>query len=257
MANENFYNPSYLPGESEPFVSPYAAGLANPETIPRMYGETVEQARARVQGWEDELRQRRSTRAQMAGNPNVTLSATDQNGVGKVYSQYDPNTLQSASTQPVASPTPTVTQAPTSPVFSIGGGSNAAQNAVTQPTVQSSPMPMQQSMGKFGYAPQASIGKGGSSYSSPYGFSGQPRYGRPNQYANTVRPWDNASIMGPSASEAGGKGGKGGSSYGYPVARTNYQYNTTGSGKGAGSSTANQLPDANQNAAPVDQPTYG
>lgn len=58
--------------------------------------------------------------------------------------------------------------------------------------------------------------------------SGQPQFGMPNMYSNTIRPWDNASIMGPNANFGGKGGGKGGgktgSSYGYPVANTNIRY---------------------------------
>jgi hypothetical protein len=49
--------------------------------------------------------------------------------------------------------------------------------------------------------------------------SQQPRFGRPNQYSNTIQPWDNASIQ---PQQGIGKGGKGG---GYPTAPTNFQYN--------------------------------
>lgn len=53
--------------------------------------------------------------------------------------------------------------------------------------------------------------------------SGQPRFGQPNQYSNTLRPWDNANIA-PQYS-TGGKGGKGGGMQSnYPVARTNWSY---------------------------------
>jgi len=54
----------------------------------------------------------------------------------------------------------------------------------------------------------------------------QPRMGQPNSYSNTVRPWDNASIMPQQQIGGGGKAGKGGQSQpgGYPVARTNFSY---------------------------------
>lgn len=50
-------------GGSVEMYSPYMEGLAKPETIPRFPGETVEQARARVQGYQDELERRVIARA--------------------------------------------------------------------------------------------------------------------------------------------------------------------------------------------------
>ena len=61
--------------------------------------------------------------------------------------------------------------------------------------------------------------------------SGQPRFGQPSQYSNTLRPWDNATIA-PQYS-AGGKGGKnGGMQSNYPTARTNWSYSTPTSTSG-------------------------
>lgn len=67
------------------------------------------------------------------------------------------------------------------------------------------------------------------------GQNGQPRFGQPNSYSNTVKPWDNATIA---PQYSGGKGGKtgqsvsqqpmgkgGGQVNNYPVARTNFTYN--------------------------------
>jgi hypothetical protein len=49
------------------------------------------------------------------------------------------------------------------------------------------------------------MGKGGS-VNFP-GQGGQPRFGRPNTYSNTVGPWDNASIGQPRQTQSGkGKG---------------------------------------------------
>lgn len=55
----------------------------------------------------------------------------------------------------------------------------------------------------------------------------QPRIGQPNPYSNTVRPWDNASIMPQQQIGGAGKAGKSGGQAqpgGYPVARTNFSY---------------------------------
>ena len=48
------------------------------------------------------------------------------------------------------------------------------------------------------------MGKGGAiTYS---GQSGQPQYGQPNRYSNTVGPWDNANIQQPVYGAGKGKG---------------------------------------------------
>jgi hypothetical protein len=63
-------------------------------------------------------------------------------------------------------------------------------------------------------------GKGGFQRMSQGGQ--QPRFGQPNNYPNTIRPWDNSSIM---PQQGGGKIGKGGGqSGGYPIANTNTKY---------------------------------
>ena len=59
----------------------------------------------------------------------------------------------------------------------------------------------------------------------------QPVMGQPNPYSNTVRPWDNASIM--PRQQAGGKGGT--MQNNYPVARINMgQSSSAPSGKVGG-----------------------
>lgn len=67
-------------------------------------------------------------------------------------------------------------------------------------------------------------GKGGGGMGQPRGQ--QPRFGQPNQYSNTTRPWDNATIAPQYSTVGGGKGGKTGQqASNYPVARTNFSYN--------------------------------
>jgi hypothetical protein len=48
------------------------------------------------------------------------------------------------------------------------------------------------------------VGKGGN-VTFP-GQGGQPRYGKPNTYSNTVGPWDNASIQPRQTQSGKGKG---------------------------------------------------
>lgn len=45
--------------------------------------------------------------------------------------------------------------------------------------------------------------------------SGQPQFGQPNQYSNTIQQggWDNASLGGQALGQSSGKGGKGQSSW--------------------------------------------
>jgi len=67
------------------------------------------------------------------------------------------------------------------------------------------------------------------------GQNGQPRFGQPNSYSNTVNPWDNATIAPQYSSGKGGKTGQpatqqptgksGGQASNYPTARTNFTYN--------------------------------
>lgn len=57
------YNPAVLPPTNQPFVSPYAMALANPNTIPLLSGETQEQGAARIQALNDELLARRARRS--------------------------------------------------------------------------------------------------------------------------------------------------------------------------------------------------
>lgn len=62
----------------------------------------------------------------------------------------------------------------------------------------------------------------------------QPRLGQPNPYSNTVRQWDNASIM--PTQNPSGKGG------GYETARTNFsQQSSSPSGKGGKTSRISSL----------------
>jgi len=56
--------------------------------------------------------------------------------------------------------------------------------------------------------------------------SGQPQFGMPNMYSNTIRLWDNASIMPRTSS---GKGGK--TQGGYPTMQSNY---SSGQSRGKG-----------------------
>lgn len=92
--------------------------------------------------------------------------------------------------------------------------------------------PMQQSQGKGASLGQGTqmpgIGRSQNSNVTYAGQNGQPRMGMPNQYSNTLSPWDNATIA-PQYS-AGGKGGKSGGMQGnYPTARTNWSYSLPGS----------------------------
>lgn len=80
--------------------------------------------------------------------------------------------------------------------------------------------------------------------------SGQPRFGQPSQYINTIPKWDNATIA-PQYS-VGGKGGKGGGMQSnYPTARTNWSYSTptSTSGKSGNSGMAT--------AGRIVSPTFG
>ena len=81
-----------------------------------------------------------------------------------------------------------------SPQTSGGKGSPISQavNIASQPVQQT---PVQQN-----YQPMQPQGKGASTNSAT---SGQPRMGMPNNYANTVGGWDNASIQ---PQRFGGKG---------------------------------------------------
>lgn len=80
--------------------------------------------------------------------------------------------------------------------------------------------------------------------------SGQPRFGQPSQYSNTIPRWDNATIA-PQYS-VGGKIGKGGGMQSnYPTARTNWSYSTptSTSGKSGNSGLAT--------AGRIVSPTFG
>lgn len=81
--------------------------------------------------------------------------------------------------------------------------SDVAQTDIReQPQPQVFPAMMQPNAGQNGqYQP---MGKGGS-VSFP-GQGGQPRMGQPNNYSNTVGPWDNANIQPRQTQSGKGKG---------------------------------------------------
>ena len=118
--------------------SPYMDALANPESIPRMHGETVEQALARVQGWQNELDNRVRARADTAGKqapeqinwqqtPNELIKS-----LGAVLSDADLGNSQQAfiASLPKVTQTAQATQTPQAsqgsaaqaPIFSAGPG---------------------------------------------------------------------------------------------------------------------------------------
>lgn len=87
--------------------------------------------------------------------------------------------------------------------------SQVAQSTQPQGKGAASPQPnnSQQAMMAPAVMPQPS-GKGGRiTYS---GQSGQPQMGQPNQYSNTVGPWDNAAIGNQQPQTFGSGKGKGG-----------------------------------------------
>lgn len=141
--------------------SPYQAGLANPETIPRMHGETVEQAKARVQSWQDELDQRIKKRIEVSGRQvpdtiNYIQTPTDRSPVSgddplwtKMFETL-PRTGPSwggggdggGSTTPTTpAPTPAA-PAPSAPPGTGGGGTivtNPDGSITTHPTIPGRP----------------------------------------------------------------------------------------------------------------------
>ena len=68
-----------------------------------------------------------------------------------------------------------------------------AQDTQPQPIIENVSQPTQQPMGKGGSASFPSQG-------------GQPRMGQPNNYSNTVGPWDNANIQPRQTQSGKGKG---------------------------------------------------
>lgn len=101
------------------------------------------------------------------------------------------------------------------------GKSGQVQNKMAQIPEQSPELMSTQVMPPQGQSDGISrpMGKGGR-ITYP-GQTGQPRMGQPNQYSNTVGPWDNATIGVGSPFQTSGKGGKTGSSnYQAPVSQT-------------------------------------
>ena len=74
---------------------------------------------------------------------------------------------------------------------------------------------------------------------------GQPQFGQPNRYSNTVGPWDNATI----APQSSGKGGKSN----YPVMPTSYSQPAA---KGQASVTPTNAPPAKTTVAPYKDDSF-
>ena len=77
---------------------------------------------------------------------------------------------------------------------------------------------------------------------------GQPQFGQPNRYSNTVQPWDNATI----APQSGGKGGGKGQSN-YPVMPTSYSHPAA---KGQASVAPTNAPPAKTTVAPYKDDSF-
>jgi hypothetical protein len=110
------------------------------------------------------------------------------------------------------------------------GGANAVGQALPQqaiPIPNQMPDPTPESVAQPAVMPQGGGGKGQRNYEQPAQYSppdgtmsgkgsptnsatsGQPRMGQPNNYANTIPQWDNASqqLTQPAKSSGKGKGG--------------------------------------------------
>lgn len=114
------------------------------------------------------------------------------------------------------------------------GGAQGPMGGIMEPE-----MPRQ-----MGGTPGQMGGKGGPQ-GQPGGKGGmqQPSFGKPNLYPNTVKTWDNASIM---PRQGVGKGGQAG---GYPTAATNFKYTPPQAQTAA--------PEPAQQPAPTQQPVPG
>lgn len=87
------------------------------------------------------------------------------------------------------------------------------------------------------------VGKGQSQPIYPQATQGgQPQFGQPNKYANTMGPWDNATIA-PQSSQ--GKGGK---------AQSNYPTMPTSYGQSSGKNGATQSQPTTQASIPAANP---
>jgi len=82
--------------------------------------------------------------------------------------------------------------------------SGKGQAGPTAPQMTSEPELGPSPIATTEYRPQQPMGKGGN-VTFP-GQGGQPRFGRPNTYSNTVGPWDNANIQPRQTQSGKGKG---------------------------------------------------
>ena len=88
---------------------------------------------------------------------------------------------------------------PVSQVQAPQDNSPSGKGGVSNQQTFQAPVPENQSDGV-----SRPMGKGGR-VTYP-GQDGQPRMGMPNQYSNTVGPWDNANIQRPASQSGKGKG---------------------------------------------------
>jgi hypothetical protein len=141
-----------------------------------------------------ELQARIASRAAAAGKPTeFSLSQADENGNAVTYARWNPDMPSGGGSIPQQS-TPFVTGGGSSEVRTMAGPQNQVVPQVgPSPTPQNQTPPMTQSKGK-----------GGSTTNSA--TSGQPAFGQPNMYPNTVGQWDNASIQPRQSRNGGGKG---------------------------------------------------
>lgn len=95
---------------------------------------------------------------------------------------------------------------------------------------------------------QGQMGGKGGPQGQPGGKGGmqQPSFGKPNPYPNTMKSWDNSSIM----PRQGASIGKGGQAGGYPTAATNFKYTPP-------QAQTAPAPEPAQQPAPTQQPVPG
>lgn len=117
--------------------SPYMDALANPESIPRMYGETVEQALARVQAWQNELDNRVRTRAAMVDKQapeQIDWQQTPDEMIKSLGATLSDASLGNNQQNFIAS-LPQATEAPQA----SGGAAAASGGAAQQPVFSAGP----------------------------------------------------------------------------------------------------------------------
>jgi hypothetical protein len=149
-----------------------------------------------------ELQARIARRAAAAGKPTeFSLSQADPNGNSVTYARWNPDMPSGGGSIPEQS-TPFVTGGGSPEVRTMAGpqnqvtpqvGPSLAPQAGPSPASQNQTSPMTQSKGKSGSTTNSAT-------------SGQPAFGQPNRYPNTIGQWDNASIQPQQSRNRGGKG---------------------------------------------------